>query len=303
MKLLVALFLTLLTLPVFAQDAPTPTPLSDDPDTQAAIERLLATPILYNLDTDVVREIYEHGQTLGNRADMFTKVGDSNSTSGDFLQPMGDSRRYCRLGDYDALQTTIDYFSASYDGGDSNSFTWNSLAAHNGLSSDAALDPMWAGEGCQGSENPVQCEYRRARPSIAIIMLGLMDVRYQTDPDTFKQNMATIIEYSIQQGVIPVLTNLVVLPDQEALSFDLSIQLDAAMLDLADEYQIPLINLWAAVQELPGYGIGPDRTHLKHEVGAYCDFTGKEQEIGGTLRNLLTLQALDGIRQAVGDGN
>jgi len=272
---------------------------SQTTDTQAIIDRLLQTPILYNVDTQAVKEVFQHGQELGNRADVFTKVGDSNTTSGDFLLPMGDYQRNCELGTYTYLQATLDRFSVSYDGGGSNAFTRNSVAAQNGLSSSAALDPMWAGDTCNANENPVACEYRLARPSIAIIMLGLMDVRYQTEVEVFRTNLEQIVQYSLDQGVIPVLTTLVVLPNQETLSYDLSLVYNAVMLDLADAYQIPLINLWAAVQGLPDMGIGPDRTHLKHRVGAFCDFSGAETEVGGTLRNLLTLQALDALVQAV----
>jgi len=57
--------------------------------------------------------------------------------------------------------------------------------------------------------------------------------------------------------------------------------------------------LWAAAEVLPDHGIGPDRNHLKARVGAYCDFSGAERELGGTLRNLLTLQMLDALRREV----
>jgi hypothetical protein len=111
--------------------------------------------------------------------------------------------------------------------------------------------------------------------------------------------MEQVVQESIEQGVIPVLTNNIVLPDQETLSFELSIENNIALLDIADEYQTPLINLWAAVQTLPDYGIGPDRTHLKAAVGSFCSFDGAEQTLGGTLRNLLTLRALDEIHRFV----
>ncbi len=278
-------------------------PITDDPALLAMMERLQATPILYNMTTERVREIFEQGQALGNRADVFTKVGDSNTTSGDFLFPIGlDGGDFCELGAYSDLQTTIEFFSAvSPRAGQANSFTNTSLAADNGYSSASVLDPFWAIEPCQGSESPLLCEYRLARPSIAIIMLGLMDVRYASDAGTYGENMEAVVQASIEQGVIPVLTNNIVLPDQETLSFELSIENNIALLDIAEAYETPLINLWAAVQTLPNYGIGPDRTHLKAAVGSFCSFDGSEQRLGGTLRNLLTLRALDEIRRFVMD--
>lgn len=279
---------------------PTPTPLSADPEIQAMIDRLRKIPVLYNMDTPNVHDIFRQGQRLGNRADVFTKVGDSNTTNGDFLQPIGMKGDFCELGPYMDLQQTIDFFSVPPDAKAANSFVRQSLAAKEGLSSAAALDPFWAGDDCEANEGPLACEYRLVKPSVAMMMLGLMDVRYK-HADSFRANIEKVIQLSMDKGVIPVLTTIIVLPDQERLSFDDSIRINNHMLDMADQYGVPLINLWEAVQTLPDYGIGPDRTHLKHRIGEFCSFDGSEQELGGTLRNLLTLQALDELRQNVLD--
>jgi hypothetical protein len=275
-----------------------PITLSTNPDTEAIIERLQSTAIFYNMTTQTVRTIFQHGQAVGNRPDVFTKIGDSNTTSGDFLYPMG-LQNQCNLGPFNYLQDTIHYFLASVPNSDKNSFTHSSIAAQKGLSSSAALDPMWAGAGCLSNENPAMCEYHHIKPSIAIIMIGLMDVRYKTSPDLFRSNIQKLVQSSIDQGVIPVLTNIIVLPNQETLSFDVAIQIDEILLDIAEQYNIPLINLWRAVQSLPKFGIGPDQTHLHHVIGSFCDFNGAEQVVGGTLRNLLTLEALDELRREI----
>lgn len=283
---------------VSAQTTSTPTPLSADPEIQQMIERLRNTPILYNLDTPALHDIFVRGQQLGNRANVFSKVGDSNTTNGDFLQPIGMDGDFCELGPYADLQTTIDFFSASPQPNEANSFVHKSVAAIKGLSSAGALDPFWAGDACEPNEGPLACEYRLNRPGVAVMMLGLMDVRYQ-QPDIFRTSIEQVVQLSIDQGVIPVLTTIIVLPDVDVLSLDDSIHINNAMLDVAEQYGIPVINLWQAVQPLPDFGIGPDRTHLKQKIGSYCSFDGAEQLYGGTLRNLLTLQALDALRQNV----
>jgi hypothetical protein len=286
---LVAIVLTLATLlPAVAQD-----------DDQAAMEeRLKDVPILFNMDTPEVAEIFARGQEVGNRADVFTKVGDSNTTNGDFLLAVGmDAEEFCKLGDYDYLQETIDYFSATAPiPGFNNSFIAYSIAAQEGLSSAAALDPLWSNNGnCQRSEGPVACEYRLKKPAVSIIMLGLMDSRYG-EPESFRENLEKIVQTSIEMGVIPVLTTFVVQPDSTVLNYGHSLEMNVASVEIAEEYGTPVINLWAAAQSLPGYGVGPDRTHLAHKVGEFCSFDGAEQQYGGTLRNLLTLEALDELR-------
>ena len=81
---------------------------TDGMTVEAMEERLLLTPVLHNLDTERVQEIFALGQVLGNRADVFTTIGDSNTTNGDFLQPIGlDGGGLCRWGEYEPLLETV----------------------------------------------------------------------------------------------------------------------------------------------------------------------------------------------------
>jgi hypothetical protein len=282
-------------------EMPTVTPITDDPNLLAIIDRLNVVPMLYNLDSEATRAIFVQGQELGMRANVFTRVGDSNTTSGAFMNPIGMRGNFCDFGAYSYLQETVDFFSVSPQPGEDNSFNSYSVAAVNGLSTAAALDPFWADSTvCLSGESPLACEFRLVRPSVVIIMLGLMDIQYFTT-DESREYIREIVEFSIEQGVIPVWTTFPVLPDNgsERVSWERSIEFNGAILDVIEEFGTPLIHLWRAVQTLPDFGIGPDRVHLAEEVGAFCDFTGPEQEIGGTLRNLLTLQALDELRRAI----
>jgi hypothetical protein len=272
-------------------------PTTDDVALLDIIARLEATPLLHNLDTEAVQAIRARGREVGKRADVFTMIGDSNTTNGDFMRPLGLDANICDLGAYSYLQETVDFYSVPLRSDVSNSFVNNSIAAHKGLNSASALDPFWAiSPLCEGNESPVMCEYRVSQPSIAIILLGQIDINYTREPlDFYRVNMEQIIQHSVESGVIPVLTTLVFLPERD--EWATSIQYNGVLLDLAEQYQTPVINMWRAAQPLPGYGIGPDRSHLSARVGSFCAFTGAEQELGGTLRTLLTLQTLDLLRQ------
>ncbi|MFN8528639.1 MAG: SGNH/GDSL hydrolase family protein [Anaerolineae bacterium] len=275
-----------------------PTPIAPG-DTGAMERRLRNTPILYQMTTSSVRTIFENGRLMGNRADVFTVIGDSNSSNGDFMYPLGlDQPGICEYGDtYAYLQDTTHYFSTVMDGTAHNSFTHDSQTADRGFNTESIFDPFWASdEVCAADESPLMCEYRTTRPAAAVIMLGGIDVN-SLDAERYGANMRAIVEMSIRNGVVPILTTFVVLPDRDV--YPLSLEFNMALLDIAERYQIPVINLWAAAQALPDMGIGPDHTHLKAHVGSFCDFTGAEQEYGGTLRNLLTLEALDMLRRDV----
>lgn len=269
---------------------------SDVAEMEAALS---AVPVFYNFESPRLREIAAAGDALGNRRTVFTTVGDSNTSSGDFLRPLGLEPNQCALGPYAGLQRALEFFATPPREGYRNSFTNDSLAAEIGFSSAAVLDPFWASQSaCEGNETPLQCELRLVRPSAAIIMLGQIDINYgNLSVEDYRANMTRIIETSIARGVIPVLTTIVFLPDRDV--YPKSLQYNLTLVELAQQYEIPLINLWLAVQPLPDSGIGPDRSHLKARVGSFCSFNGPQQELGATLRNLLTLQALDQLRQEV----
>lgn len=286
---------------VFAEPIPPLTPamdLTDNADWLAWMERLMSTPILLNMDTDIVAEIYATGQTMGNQAGVFTRVGDSDTTTGGYLRPIGmNDGEFCELGAYGYLQETIDFYGESPLPNVPNSFDTTSLAAINGLTTVGVFDPFWAdADLCESGEAPLNCEYRMVRPSVAVMMLGRMDVAYY-EVDFYRENVRQLIEESMAQGVIPILTTFVVLPDNPV--YENSLTFNTVLVDMAMAYDVPLINLWRAVQNLPRYGIGADFTHLSQAVGEFCTFTGSELQLGGTLRNLLTLQALDAIRRGV----
>ena len=268
-------------------------------DVPAMEQRLETTPLLANLSAERVRWIFERGRDFGNVPRIFTTIGDSNTTNGDFLQPIGMGvDTYCTWGSYGYLDATVDYFSVAPKEDESNSFVHHSLTARKGFNTSAVLDPFWATDAiCYPGESPLACEYRTIKPSVVVIMLGGIDVTNITTAD-YNANMRAIVQTSIQQGVIPVLTTFVVLPDRGDI-YERSLEFNMMLLDIARDEQVPLINLWSAAQTLPDEGIGPDHTHLKAQVGSYCSFDGAQQQYGGTLRNLLTLQALDQLRQNV----
>lgn len=77
---------------------------------------------------------------------------------------------------------------------------------------------------------------------------------------------------------------------------DFNLALDA----IAQQYHVPLINLWAAARVLPDYGLEADGIHMQHsgwETLYYA--TGHEAYYGMSLQNLLSLTILHEIQQAV----
>jgi hypothetical protein len=244
--------------------------------------QLQSVPVLSAI-TPNVRDIYLKGHSMGNQANVFAKIGDCNTVADSFLAPL-DKGSYS-LGRYAPLQKTITYYKGS--------FARQSKAAEIGFNVITVQDPFWSDPNmCLANESSLRCEYRLIKPSIALVMFGANDVLFLT-PKLYQQNMRKIVQQSLDQGIIPVLTTFTWHDNgpmrQKAMEFNM---IDVA---LSREYNIPLVNFWLASQYLPGHGISSDNAHLNWSVNGLI-FTGEEKQWGESLRSLLMLEMLDNLR-------
>lgn len=227
-------------------------------------------------------QIYQYGVALGNNPRAFSKIGDCGSTPAWFLGDFDRGPKYYTLGQYTDLEQVIGVFQGSY--------SRTSLAAKSGFNASSIFSPLWSDpEQCQPGEAPLACEYRIHRPSIAFIMLGSNDVYH---PDDFEPQMRQIIELSIGQGIIPILST-----KADNLEGDGSI--NATIARLAQEYDIPLWNYWRAVQDLPDQGLQEDGVHITWASNQFDNPYNMSR--GWPIRNLNALQVLEAIWLAVSE--
>lgn len=301
--ILIALTMPLLPARMVAQDS-----FPDQVSTAEVEQRLLDTPVFYNFVSPQVFAIAQRGQMLNMRAQVFALIGDSNIDNGDYLYPFGVfDLAGCDLGEFADLLATLEYFSATpplegmagAEGRAVNSFVRNSAAVDRGLGSASALDPFWTDDPmCAAGESPLACETRLLRPGVALVVLGQADVNGgMVSVEQYAANMDQIVTALTDQGIVPILTTLVFLP--ERAEYARAMQYNAVLLDLAAARGLPLLNLWGGLRGLPNSGIGPDRSHLYAVPGEFCRFDGAQDRYGGTRRNLLTLQGLDMLRRYV----
>jgi len=237
------------------------------------------------------REIFLRGQKLGNRRDVFSKVGDSITVAPVYLTPIGQGKY--NLHTYNDLESVIQYFSqtAARDG---NSFVNTSLTAKGGWSAWTVLNFYAADKRyCLPDEMPLVCEYRIVKPSVAIIMLGTTDVEQTTDR-VYERYMRQTIEVSINMGVIPILSTI---PAYHRTAFDKRVPtINSILFKLAKEYDVPVMDYWGSLRGRANDGLSSDGVHPSNPPnGDAADFTSEALEYGFTVRNLLTLQALDAV--------
>lgn len=239
--------------------------------------------------SDAMREVYQHGIDLGNHPEVITKIGDSLSASEHYLTIM--HLPGYELGPYDFLADTVEFFGPS--------MADPSVASEIGLSTYGVFDPMWADDDlCEPNESPIECELRRKQPSIAFILFGPNDVRAMT-ADEYAEQMTLLIETCLEHGTIPVLSTFSADPDEEF--WWQSIGFNQVLVDLAAEYEVPLMNLWAAARILPKYGLDQDKVHLKQSGYETLQYRGgQEAYYGVSLQNLLALAVLDELRIELG---
>jgi len=230
------------------------------------------------------RAIYETGRILGANARAVAKVGDCLSDNQHFLSPFGGSRY--NLGEFAYLQGVVDHFGAS--------LALDSLAAYDGLVTSAVLDPVFANPlACQPGESPLRCEYRVHRPSIAVIMFGAQDLLF-TPADQFERNLRQIVHETVQAGVIPLLSTF----PGNLERWEQSIEYNQIVVRVALDYDVPLMNLWLALEALPNHGLNEDGRHLSPPFTDSGDLAPANLQRGYPLRNLVTLQALDAVWRA-----
>ncbi|MBN2556125.1 MAG: hypothetical protein JXA97_09340 [Anaerolineales bacterium] len=248
---------------------PTPTPGPDDWKDAPVI------PVI----SENALAIYQRGLELGNDPHVFSKLGDCETFTTWFLTPFDQQPQTYDLGPYTELEAVITYYAGS--------FARPSMAARPGFNASSVFAPLWADpERCEVGETPLACEFRLNQPSMVLIMFGTNDLWHQEE---FELQMRRMIEFSIEAGVVPILST-----KADNLEGDESI--NRTIYALALEYDIPLWNFWGALQDLPQQGLDDDGAHLTFAANRFGD--PQALLAAWPVRNLTALQVLEAFRTA-----
>ena len=186
-----------------------------------------------------VQAIFARGQALGRDPHTFSKLGDSVALTSHYLTKF-DEGRYNLGSDYAYLQPAIDHYAGS--------FARYGVAIRVGLHAWSVFDPLWANkEWCEPNEDMLTCEFRLNNPSVLLIRLGSND-----NGPGFGVNLRQVVEFSIENGVIPILGTKADRFEGEGNENNLAIRA------IAEEYQVPLFDFDLVAGTLPGRGLGSD---------------------------------------------
>jgi hypothetical protein len=271
-----------------------PTAGSFDPNAVADVD-VLALPVVPAFDDAVranVRDAFARGRAAGLDPNVFSRLGDCMTENEHFLIPFGDGD--FDLGAHTDLAPTIARFSQqparTGQSWSKNSFGTPSLAAAGGFNVAAPLDATWADPNwCTAGESPFACELRVARPSIVVLMFGTNDVA-ATTPADFDFYLRSLVHDALDAGVVPLLSTFPMRPEDP----EKTLLLNRIVVAVARDYRIPVMNLFRALESLPGRGVDPNDTiHLSVPPDGRTDVLDDAHlRFGFPVRNLVTLQAL-----------
>ncbi len=240
--------------------------------------------------TDYARQIYRRGLQMGNRPQVLSKVGDCMTADLNLFLGRFGTKNY-NLRQYTALQPLIDFYSQlAPRTGAVNSFRMQSYATETGFNASSVEDPLWLnGKVCPSGDTPLGCEYRLSKPAIAIIMFGTNDIAALT-PVQFDYFLRLVTFDTIDHGIIPLLSTF---PGYPGLD-ERSNLINQIIVQIGRDYDVPVLNLWLALQPLPDHGRNPRSMYLSWTPDRLTsDFTESNLKYGHTMRNLVTLEALD----------
>lgn len=261
---------------------PTPTEAVLPPTAASTLapDAWMQMPVVPSI-SETARLIYERGLALGRDPRRFSKAGDCESTTAWYLSAFDTHPPTYALGEqYAYLQPTIDYYAGSFER--------ESIAVRRGANTASMLTSFWADpKFCEAGESMLACEYRLQNPSVALIAVGTNDA---LGVDNFEAQMRRIVEFTIAQGIVPVLST-------KADNAEGDHSINAIVAKVAYEYDLPLWNFWLAVQPLPNHGLQPDGVHLTFAGNIFDD--PLRMKNAWPWRNLTALQVLDAVRLAL----
>lgn len=222
------------------------------------------------------------------RADVFSKIGDSNTVNTNYLACFAGSN--VDLAGRASLQPALQHFLGGMVG-NTTPFDRTSQSATIGWS---AFSPL------QGMPTPLQQEVDTAQPRYATVMFGTNDVGFG-DTHMFGRNMFTLIDTLSLQGVVPIISS--VPPRDDSASIDAWVpRYNLVARGIAQARRLPFIDLHRELLNVPAHGLGPDGVHLNVYVPTgvrACAFTAAGLGFGHNTRNLVTLEGLSRAWDAV----
>ena len=231
-----------------------------------------------------IQSIRANDRTL--REDRFAKMGGSSVASHAFLNCFATP--YVEFGEHDDLEDAVRFFAAQQH----DSFSRESLAAGVSWNLRYVLG---------GRPAKFRREVAATDPRWALVLFGGNDSQNRNE-QVYARRLVYLIEELVELGVVPVLGSA---SPRRSRSKDLWVRRFNAITEaVAVHWRLPYIDYYAAMAQLPKKGLAGDGVHPnvlgRGGVRAACQLTEQGLRYGNNVRNLLTIEALDSLRDLHG---
>lgn len=227
-------------------------------------------PIVPEFSPHAEEILREAVQNLNLDSHTFSKVGDCHMTAGTFLAGYANGKYSMPDGTYE----TVQWFSKS--------MIADNMTAVNGYGINTVFDPAFglsAGYNqCSSNETPLDCELRTRRPIIVLVGMGTNWI--PNAEVSFEKYLRQVVDNVLETGALPILAT-------KADNVEGDWKLNQVIAQVAYDYDLPLVNVWRSVQDLPNHGLekAPRQVYL----------TGD----GWMKRNYAWLVTLDNARKII----
>jgi hypothetical protein len=258
-----AIPILLMTTPIVTP-APTNSP-TRTPDTRKNARYWREWPVVPEFSAHAQEILRQAAQSPALDPHIFSKVGDCQMTAGTLLGGYANGKYKIPEG----YEMTVEWFS--------DSMLSESVTAERGLGVSSVLNPMFglaAGyDQCLRDERPLDCELRTRRPMVVLIGMGTNWI--PNAELSFEKYLREIVDTVLETGALPILAT-------KADNVEGNWKLNQAIAQVAYDYDLPLVNVWRSVHDLPGKG-------LERKIYLTPD--------GWMRRNQAWLLTLDDVRQ------
>lgn len=247
----------------------------------------------------------------GSRLPVFMKVGDSISSGGaraPFLACFDPSSgATVNLGGRTQLQPVVEYFRSVKATATETPYARDSLATQ------VARTAGWAVEGCPAC--PLQQEAAAVHPGSAVVMFGSNDVQCfgcglddAEIASLYFGNLRRIVDTALGDGVVPIVSSMPPIADSAAKANRVPLFVNAARA-IAQGRAVPFVDYQREMASLPNAGLSGDGIHPSACGAETCRFDDAVSSCGArwlqygyNVRNLVTLEALQRVKQVLADG-
>lgn len=264
-------------------EAPTETPTETPTDTPLVESVIDPIPLVPDLapSTETLRNYYNSEAAQGGRqVSRFSIAGDETLTRQGVLDPFA-SGGY-NLGANSQLQGLVDFYNTEA----ANTFGRDGAATGANWTANELLNG--ASGVCPGQTH-LACELSSNNPAVLLISVGYYDALNGTPADVFEAALRSIVETATASGTIPVLLTVA---SSDQLDPQAVNAINTTILNVANQYQLPLINAGLAINQSPnGFS--------EAEGGGNLDLAS---QYGVNAVNLHILQTLKSLLDIVAPG-